>query len=260
MSKEDLSNLLDIYRNNPCQTLPNAFWKTAKEMERLRLSAARDSDGALTFLAIQDDSRLMSYWCRKPEEVIPKHISVKDSSFALVHEDCHEIFKGGSFSQMIPYFRLLYTGGAPNSLCPAGYHYETVNPQEDLPGMALFINQCYENIRVNEKIVQSWLNHPVYDPDLWIWIKESHTKQLAALGIAEIGHSVPEASLEWIQVHPGYQRTGLGRALVGELLRRALPDVRFTTVSGEVNNPSSPEKLYRQAGFTGTDVWWMLRA
>lgn len=112
---------------------------------------------------------------------------------------------------------------------------------------------------MNEKIVKSWLKHPVFDPKLWVWIKESRTDQFAALGIAEIDHRVTEASLEWVQVHPDFHRRGLGRALVAELLRRVSPKVDFTTVSGEVNNPSSPEKLYRRMGFSGLDVWWFLK-
>ena len=259
MSKEDLKLFLDIYRENPCQVLPNAFWKTAKELGQSHLSVARDSNEALTFLAVQDNERILSCWCRTPEK-ISRHISVEDISFALVHEYCLKMFNGGNFVKKTAYFRLQHRGAPPNYHCPFGYQFEAVNPQDDLPRVVSFINQCYENIRVDEKIVQSWLDHPVYDPNLWIWIKDSLTSQHAALGIAEIDKRVPEASLEWIQVHPECQGKGLGSALVAELLRRVAPDVELTTVSGEVDNPSDPEKLYRKVGFTGSDVWWLLKA
>lgn len=259
MSTEDLNQLLDIYRENPCQVLPNAFWKTAKEMGQSRLIISQDSDEALTFLTIQDNERILSCWCRDPRE-ISKQISVEDISFALVHQDCLRLFNGCNFSDKTAYFRIQHRGTLPDYHCSSGYHFQTVNPRDELPLVASFINQCYEKIRVDEAIVRSWLTHPSYNPNLWIWIKDSQRNQFAALGIAEIDPRVPEASLEWIQVHPGYQGRGLGSALVADLLRRVAPDVEFTTVSGEVDNPSEPEKLYRKVGFTGSDVWWLLKA
>ena len=33
----------------------------------------------------------------------------------------------------------------------------------------------------------------------------------------------------------------------------------FATVSGQCNNPTNPEALYRKCGFTGSDVWHVLR-
>ena len=57
----------------------------------------------------------------------------------------------------------------------------------------------------------------------------------------------------------GVPRPGLGTALVLELLRRLQDRAEFVTVSGEVNNPSNPQRLYRKCGFAGSDVWWLLR-
>ena len=42
--------------------------------------------------------------------------------------------------------------------------------------------------------------------------------------------------------------------LVNELLLRMKPMARFATVSGQVNNLSSPEKLYRKCGFVITKL------
>ncbi|MFA5524645.1 MAG: hypothetical protein WDA24_09850 [Tissierellales bacterium] len=39
----------------------------------------------------------------------------------------------------------------------------------------------------------------------------------------------------------------------------ALGIAEFTTVSGEVDNDTNPERLYRSCGFYGDDVWWLLR-
>ena len=176
-----------------------------------------------------------------------------------MHEDSYSALHDTNFPLKTAFFRIIHQGKPPENVPPESFHYEIVNADKDLAQVASFINQCYENISVNEKIVESWLDHPVYDPNLWVWIKETCTGQFAALGIAEIDGRVPEASLEWIQVHQDFQKRGLGKAVIGELLRRVSPRVDFTTVSGEVNNPSNPEKLYRQMGFEGSDVWWFLK-
>ena len=258
MSKDDITELLTIYRSHPCQTLPNAFWKTARVMENADLFKKYDFSGELESLAIRDNSRILSYRCAESGEEIYQHINFQEIQLALIH-DCYKVIEKINFSHKTAFFRLIHNGKPPKCVCPEGFHYQFVNPDEDLPGVASFINRCYENISLNEKIVESWLDHPVYDPNLWVWIKETCTGRFAALGIAEIDHRVPEASLEWVQVHPDFQKRGLGKAVIGELLRRVSPRVDFTTVSGEVNNPSSPEILYRRTGFEGSDVWWLLK-
>jgi ribosomal protein S18 acetylase RimI-like enzyme len=256
---DNLDILLDYYRNHPCQSLPNAFWKTAEKIEQDRLIINRDPNGEIIFLAIREKSRLLSCWVSKSSRQLIQNEYLRDIQFALVHDICFDIFKSHKFSEQRPFFRILHPGAIPIHHPPADFHYRNVNPNEGLSDVARFINQCYENIKVNETLVQSWLKHPVYDPNLWIWIIDNQAKKLAALGIAEIDHRVPEASLEWIHVNPRYKRRGLGSALVSELLRRVSPNVRFTTISGEVNNPSNLEKLYRRMGFTGSDVWWLLK-
>jgi GNAT superfamily N-acetyltransferase len=61
------------------------------------------------------------------------------------------------------------------------------------------------------------------------------------------------------QVLPTHRGRGLATALVLELLTRVQKRSAFTTVSGRVNNDTSPERLYRLCGFTGEDVWRVLR-
>lgn len=36
-------------------------------------------------------------------------------------------------------------------------------------------------------------------------------------------------------------------------------NAKFATVSGQSNNPTNPEVLYRKCCFTGSDVWHVLR-
>ena len=65
--------------------------------------------------------------------------------------------------------------------------------------------------------------------------------------------------LEWIQVSQRHRGKGLGRYVVSELLRRLKSKAGFATVSGQCNNATNPEMLYRKCGFSGNDVWHILR-
>lgn len=178
--------------------------------------------------------------------------------FALVHKSSLPIFSEMPFSRRQPYFRMRHDGAVTDYNCPPGFIFRDAKPAVEKEAVAGIIQRCYSNVKVNSKTVQGWLDHPVYRPNLWIWIVEADTKRKAGLGIAELDPSVPEASLEWIQVLPEYQNRGLGTAIVAELLNRVEEEVQFTTVSGEMDNPNQPKRLYRKCGFTGSDVWWLL--
>lgn len=85
------------------------------------------------------------------------------------------------------------------------------------------------------------------------------TDEVVATGIAELDKEVGEGVLEWIQVSEQYRGYGLGKYVVLELLWRMKENATFATVSGQCNNPTNPEALYRKCGFTGSDVWHVLR-
>ena len=79
-----------------------------------------------------------------------------------------------------------------------------------------------------------------------------------ALGIADFDAEIKEGSLEWIQVLPGKRRMGLGKMIVNELLSRLKGKADFATVSGQIDNATNPEMLYRKCGFTGNDIWYVI--
>lgn len=215
--------------------------------------------GHLTSLMLWVEDRLMAFWCTDPAESEDFQLELSSLPFALVHNNAIPIFRQGSFSRQEAYFRLICTY-PPKRGMPPGFRFETVDPSTQIPALAQMITDCYQDIRVSEPIVRSWLEHPVYDPTLWVWAVEILTGKKVGLGIAEKDTRVPETSLEWIQVLPDYRGLGIGTAIVRELCGRAWQDGVFITVSGKVNSTSQPEKLYRRCGFTGTDVWWLLVA
>ena len=250
--------LLKIYLDHPCRTLPNAFWKTAARLPISDLDVTKGAGGDLSSLAIWEDRRLLAFWCADPADQPLTQHEIAMTHFVLVHEHALPIFAQREFIQRRPYFRLSQKGLNPSSEPPTGFGFELVSPEADMDAVVDLISVCYPSMRITPAVVRGWLQHPVYDPNLWLWVIHLETGEKVGLGIAERDRRVPEASLEWIQVHPDYHGKGLGTAIVTELVHRVSDKVKFTTVSGEVENPYQPEMLYRRCGFMGEDVWWLL--
>lgn len=166
-------------------------------------------------------------------------------------------FRGQAFADYNdePYFRLFHDLKAlPTAALPHGFCQCDAAPGE----YAAHIDQCYPDTLITEAEIKAYSQHPIYAPELWIAVREYGSGKLAATGIAELDDQIGEGILEWIQVSPSYRRLGLGRYVVAELLNRISKKARFATVSGQVNNPSNPESLYRECGFRGNDVWHIL--
>ena len=155
-----------------------------------------------------------------------------------------------------PYFRLIHDlKGLAKPVLPQGYSLCTASLSE----YAAHISSCYEGIGITEEELRSYTTRPVYDTALWLAVKDDQTGNIVATGIAELDREIGEGILEWIQVSQDYRRKGLGRYIVSELLWRMKDKADFVTVSGQYNNPTNPEGLYRKCGFTGNDVWHILR-
>lgn len=120
------------------------------------------------------------------------------------------------------------------------------------------INGCHTDLSVTAEQIESYRHTPVYRPDLWILLKERDTRATVAGGIADYDGETGELILEWIQALPAYRGRGRGQLVVNTLLSKMRNEARFATVSGKVNNPANPERLYRACGFTRTDVWHIL--
>ena len=254
---DPLALLQAIYTQDPCRTLPNAFWKTAVRIQESDISISRDGSGALSSLVIWEKGHIMAFWCADPAHHPLTQDEIDRAPFALVHAQALPVFEQREFTHQKPYFRLVNQGISRVYPCPSGFQLEIVDPEKDLTDVVSILRACYPRIKINRRIVQPWLSHPVYDPQLWLWAVDLQTGVKAGLGIAERDPQVQEASLEWIQVLPAYQGKGLGKAIVTELVRRVSGKVKFITVSGEVENKSRPEVLYRGCGFVGQDIWWL---
>jgi len=183
-----------------------------------------------------------------------KSITVPDG-MCIVHKDN---FNKAEYQHYIdePYFRLIHSlQDLSIQVLPQGYLLYNAT----LKDFAEHINSCYSGICVTEADLRDYTARPVYDSSLWLAIKNNQTDEVVATGIAELDKEVGEGVLEWIQVSEQYRGYGLGKYVVSELLWRMKENATFATVSGQCNNPTNPEALYRKCGFTGSDVWHVLR-
>lgn len=156
-----------------------------------------------------------------------------------------------------PYFRLYHDLEAvPFSPVPAPYRLEAAG-EEHCPAIAELIRLCYGWDTPAEEVL-SWRDAAVFRPELWLLVRDGGGA-LAGAAMGEFDPEVGEGTLEWVQVHPEHRRRGLGAALTAALLERLSDMADFATVSGEVMNPTAPEALYRRCGFTGEDVWHVLK-
>ena len=173
----------------------------------------------------------------------------------ILHQDDFDEVKNRQYTDE-PYFRLYHnlTGLSAPKL-PQGYSL----CKATLVDFIAHINSCYDGIGITEAELRSYTARPVYDATLWLALKDDQTDSIVATGIAELDREIGEGVLEWIQVSEDHRGYGLASYLVSELLWRMNGKASFTTVSGQCNNASKPEKLYRKCGFTGIDVWHILR-
>lgn len=157
-----------------------------------------------------------------------------------------------------PYFRLSHDlKGLPARSLPAGYQLRSA-VDSDCEALAALINLCYPGSAFTAAEIRAWRQKEVFHPALWV-ICEDDRGSLAGSSIGEFDPIAREGALEWVQVHPEHRRRGLGAAMVTELLRRLQPIADFATVSGQVDNPTTPEALYRRCGFSGQDIWHILQ-
>ena len=155
-----------------------------------------------------------------------------------------------------PYFKLFHflRDLQPPTL-PDGFMLAEIG----IADFARHIRECYAEGGISEVDLQRYTSHPVYDPSLWIAIKDKRTEKTAATGIAEFDARIGEGILEWIQVSPEYRGRGLGAFVVNELLCRMQGKAGFVTVSGKVNDPTNPHSLYERCGFSGKVIWHVMR-
>lgn len=175
------------------------------------------------------------------------------ASIRIVHcRDWH-----GEYAQYQRFFRVKHT---LRDLSACESEYRVIDLQAQASELSQMINTSYahEHIRVSEDDLRSMQKHPTYCRELWVYLEADG--RMAASGIAEYDRDCGEGVLEWIQVLPEYRGRGYGRRIVTILLNKLREmGADFVTVSGNLDNITSPLALYRACGFAGEDVWYICR-
>lgn len=156
------------------------------------------------------------------------------------------------------YFRLVHTLKDVDKISLDSVSVRTAS-DGDYSVILDIINRSYSDILITYEQIKELTKSKVYDEHLWVVAYDNVSGMAIGCGIAELDREVKEGILEWIQVLPEYRRKKVGQLLVKELLTRLQGKADFVTVSGKVNNPSSPERLYRKCGFKGEDIWHIMR-
>ena len=185
------------------------------------------------------------YWKNKTIK-IPSNISI-----------IHKSNFTNQFNKFRRFFRLSHL---LKSIEISEMEFKRINLNTDKIALINMINSCYreQNISVDESVISQWCNHPTFNSQLWIKIEENGT--MIASGIAEYDQELNEGVLEWIQVLPEYRNKGYGKTIVNSLLMELKKiGANFVTVSGDLDNDTNPEKLYRKCGFTGDDIWYICK-
>lgn len=156
-----------------------------------------------------------------------------------------------------PYFRLYHDLLSIKPFTLDGISIVTAK-YDDIPLLVDVINQSYTDLYVTTEQIIGYTQTEVFCPELWIAAVDNTTSRIVGCGIADFDKELHEGILEWIQVIPAYRGKKIGQLLVNELLKRLAKIAEFATVSGKINNPTSPEMLYRKCGFVGNDIWHVL--
>ena len=186
----------------------------------------------------------LPFWKTQTFSVSPSIQVIRDDLYKGHHQNESQYFK------MVHYLKKIEKPSLPNgfSLC-----------EISIEEYAKHINQCYEEEHIEIDELENYKTRPVYNPNLWIAVKDNNTNEIVATAIGETDLEIGEGILEWIQVSKPYRRKGLGKFLVNYLLTKMKQIVVFVTVSGRIDNVNEPIELYKSCGFIDAIIWHVIK-
>ncbi|OZV11560.1 hypothetical protein CIW83_14040 [Tissierella sp. P1] len=249
--------LTKVYIDNPCRIQATALWKTLEQIGNFHSNFTIEKDEVKS-LKLWNKRMLHTFWNTNKNYIDEQDLG--QFNMILVHQSQFNDNIKEQFPNKKSYFKLLHNNKDIIDISiPENYYIREVDINTEIQMVSDLICNCYDDIKPNVDEVLKWTKHPVFHNNLWIWIIEKKIEKPVALGIAELDMNIKEGALEWIQVLPSYHGNKLGKVLVIELLKRLEPYADFTIVSGEVDNITNPERLYRSCGFVGDDTWHIMR-
>lgn len=135
--------------------------------------------------------------------------------------------------------------------------FEIISPDR-IDGLTDMINRSYthSDIHITAEHMKSLTETGVYCPELWIGAV-SDGKLIGSI-LCDFDREIGEGIIEWLQVLPEFRGRGIASALTCKALKDMSNFAEFATVSGECDNTTNPESVYRKCGFKGDDIWHIL--
>lgn len=254
----DENLLRELYLKDPCRILPRTLWKVIRRLPSLEAHFLEEG-GITTGVELREPGKILLYGTRTQNALKAASVKLDGVPRVLIHDDFVKPLAPW-FDHKKSFLRMIHRGSdLPLRSSEPGLSLREVDPATELPLVATILHACYDTPTPGTDEIAAWTRRSVYDPHLWLWITDRHTKQPVALGIAEADMITREGSIEWIQVLPEQRERGLGAMLLQELVYRLERKTMITTASWETRNPCHPERLFEMCGFTGHDIWWLLQ-
>lgn len=178
------------------------------------------------------------------------------SNMKIVHSDEFDVNLLDNYFDR-RFFRLIHDLSDIPEFNAAGIKIDVIrsNRNEELANL---INRSYTHtgICVSADHMSGLSTTQVYCPELWIGAFLNG--ELIGSIICDFDREAGEAIIEWLQVLPEYRGKCVGSALICKALKTMSSFADFATVSGECDNITNPERVYRRCGFLGEDVWHIL--
>ena len=239
-----IKELEQIYRQYPTLFQPTAFFKVPKMIRSMGLDTLINDKEVI----IKNDLILHTYFSHEK-----KKLDISNYDIAILNERI-DFFSSREII-IEQYFKLSHDLQVINHTLCDDIIFKNVDFDSELALVVEVINDCYDDISVNQALVKSWTTEAQFSPDLWIWAIDK-AKKIVGLGIAEIDLTIKEGSLEWIQVKSEFQKRGYGSLIVNKLLNVLKSKVDFVTVSGKVKTAS----FYQNCGFTNKVIWNIIKS
>lgn len=155
------------------------------------------------------------------------------------------------------FFRLIHHLSNIPEFDISGVKLKVIQPSrnEELVEM-INCSYAHSEIRVSADDLNSLSTTQVYCPELWL--AAILDGRIIGSIICDFDIEVGEAVIEWLQVRPEYRSRGIASALICKALKTMSSFADFATVSGECDNITNPERVYRHCGFEGNDIWHIL--
>ena len=155
------------------------------------------------------------------------------------------------------YFRLIHRLNYVPDFSNNDFTYKMLS-KEKTNEIADMINASYSHtdVFVSADYIKGLTETKVYFSELWIGAFDN-TKLVGSI-ICDLDTKIGEGIIEWLQVLPEYRGKGIASVLVCKALNILKLNADFATVSGECDNITNPESVYRKCGFVGNDIWHIL--